>query len=753
MSRFTLVVALAIVSVVVACHPGASNTKEEYVARGNAYAAERKYREAIVEYLNAVRLDPKFGTAHARLADAYFRSDESRLALREYVTAADLLGTDLEAQLNAAQALLMAGSYQDAQGRAEKALAIDPKNATGQLIKANARAGLKDSDGAITELQELVAAHPNDANAFTTLAGMQAAKGDDQAAESAFKRAVELDAKSPVPLVALANFYWSKGRKADVEATLQRAREIAPADPRVQNALAAFYLSTGRDKDAEAPLRAMDASTKSASARISLADYYLRVKRNDDAIKLLRELSASDAGFGPATLRLAKIDYDNQRTVDAHRKIDEVLAKEPKNADALMLKASYLRRERKFDEALGPATAAAAIDRRTGEPQYLVGLIRVDRHEPDAAIAVINESIALNPRHIPAKLALASLQLGNGKPAVAVALAREVLAATPTDLKARLLLARGQLAQGDLTGAEQSLRGMAETQGGNSEVHTLLGTVAMANGNLAVARREFDRALELNPANTEARQSRVMLDASKNPGAARTLVAGELEKSPNDPRLLRTMAAAYAAEGNVNEEEKTLRRLIDVDPRNLEAFGALAGLYMRTNRLDQARGSFESIIRQRPKDAVAHTMLGEILQVQQKHAEAQKVYEAVMGKPEDAPIAANNLAWLYAENGGGTLDRALELAQAAKRQLPNSPEVDDTLGWIYYKKNLGDLAVPPLEESVKRDPKNANHLYHLGLAYQKVGDIPKALNAFETALKLKPDFKEAAEKRSAIRGR
>ena len=130
MSRFTVVVALAIISVVVACRSGDSNTKEQYVARGNAYAAERKYREAIVEYLNAVRLDPKFGTAHARLADAYFRSDESRLALREYVTAADLLGTDLEAQLNAAQALLMAGSYQDAQGRAEQALAIDPKNAT-----------------------------------------------------------------------------------------------------------------------------------------------------------------------------------------------------------------------------------------------------------------------------------------------------------------------------------------------------------------------------------------------------------------------------------------------------------------------------------------------------------------------------------------------------------------------------------------------------------------------------------------------
>jgi tetratricopeptide (TPR) repeat protein len=276
--------------------------------------------------------------------------------------------------------------------------------------------------------------------------------------------------------------------------------------------------------------------------------------------------------------------------------------------------------------------------------------------------------------------------------------------------------------------------------------------MAMVRKDVAAARREFDRALELDPANAEARQSRVMLDASKNPAAARALIAGQLEKSPNDPRLLTTMASAYAAEGNVNDEEKTLRKLIEVDPKNAEAFGALAGLYMRTGRLDDARTAFESIVRQRPKDVAAHTMLGTILQTQRKNAEAQKVYEAVVGNPQQAPVAANNLAWLYAESGGN-LDIALQLAQAAKRQMQNSSEVDDTLGWVYYKKDLAGLAIPPLEDSVKRDPTNAVHVYHLGLAYLKSGEVTKALNAFDTAVRLKPDFKEAAQKRAEIRGR
>ena len=753
MTRFYTALALALLCALpAACRRGNSSSKEQYVARGNAYAAERKYREAIVEYLNAIRIDPKFGPAHARLGDAYFRHDEPRLALREYVSAADLMATDVDAQLNAAQALLLAGSYQDAQGRADKALAIDSRNATAQLIRANTLAGLKDTDGAIEQLQNLVATNPKDANAYITLAGMQAAKGDDSAAEAAFLKAVDLDARSPVPLVALSNFYWSKGRKAEVESTLKRASSVAPNDPRVQNALAAFYLTTGRDKDAEAPLRAMDASTKSASARISLADYYLRMKREDDAVKLLRELAGSDAGFGPATLRLARLDYEKQHAAEAYRQIDAVIAKEPRNPDALMLKATFLRREHKLDDALKAATAAGVLDRRTGEPQYLIGLIRLERRDADGALAAMNEAIALNPRHTQAKVALARLQLEKGKPDIAMALAREVLTAAPDDLQAKLVLIRGLLATGDVIHADQSLRAIAGKNANSSEVHTLLGRVAVAAKDAQDARKEFDRALQLDPANAEARQSRVMLDASKNPAAARALVASELEKSPNDPRLLKTMASAYAAEGNVGDEEKTLRRLIDVDSKNAEAFGALAGLYMRTGRLDEARSAFESIIRRRPKDVVANTMLGTILQVQQKTADAQRVYEGVVSNPQQAPVAANNLAWLYAENGGN-LDLALQLAQAAKRQIPNSSQVDDTLGWVYYKKNLADLAVPPLEDSVKRDPNNAVHVYHLGLAYLKAGEVTKALHAFDNAVTLKPDFKEAVQKRSEIRGR
>ena len=114
-----------------------------------------------------------------------------------------------------------------------------------------------------------------------------------------------------------------------------------------------------------------------------------------------------------------------------------------------------------------------------------------------------------------------------------------------------------------------------------------------------------------------------------------------------------------------------------------------------------------------------------------------------------APVAANNLAWIYVSSGRN-LDQALQLAQAAQQQIPEEPHVNDTLGWIYYRKNMQSFAVRHLELSVKNDPNNPNSHYHLGMAYLASGDSVKAKKALQRALSLKPDFDGAEEARKAL---
>ena len=114
-------------------------------------------------------------------------------------------------------------------------------------------------------------------------------------------------------------------------------------------------------------------------------------------------------------------------------------------------------------------------------------------------------------------------------------------------------------------------------------------------------------------------------------------------------------------------------------------------------------------------------------------------------------IAANNLAYLYAE-ANENLDRALILAQTAVEQAPDNPDVRDTLGWVYYQKQLPDLALRAFEDSIAKNPNNPIYHYHLGLASAKQGNLARARQSYQAALKLRPDYPDAQQALKTIGG-
>ena len=52
---------------------GCSRSPGQYLERGNKYLAEEKYNEAILEYKNALKKDPRFAEAHYQIGIANLR--------------------------------------------------------------------------------------------------------------------------------------------------------------------------------------------------------------------------------------------------------------------------------------------------------------------------------------------------------------------------------------------------------------------------------------------------------------------------------------------------------------------------------------------------------------------------------------------------------------------------------------------------------------------------------------------------------
>jgi tetratricopeptide (TPR) repeat protein len=747
-NRSWRVVIFAAAVAVVACSRDPNVLKQRYFDSGNSYVESGKYREAILEYRRAVRADGTFGEARLRLADTYERVGDTQNAFREYVRAADLLPDRVDVQIKAAQFLLVAGRFADAQARAEKVLARDARNVEAQVLVGYSLAGMKNIDGAIAQLERALLDAPNAGVAFSNLGTLQLARGDLEKAEQAFRKAVELDPGAASAWIALANFFWARERFAEAEASLVKARELDPGDLVAARSLAVLYMSINRVAEAEPILRTLAENATMPVARLMLADYYTATNRLDDAMTVLKEFPSPDkVTTVEAKGRIAMIQHAQGSADAAYATVNDLVQQYADSSVAHLVKAQLLLRDRRFDEALGESRRALEIDPRSALGHRLVGEAHAARYEMDAAAEALRESLKIEDRGNDTRLQLARVELARGRTDAALDLAQQVASDAPRRLDARLLVARTLIQRRDVRGASSVLTPLAQAMPKSADVHVALGQLSQLKGDPQGTRAAFSRALALEPGSIDALSGAVRADlAARDLSSARQRVDARLAVAPRDASALMLAAHLNLAANDHAQAERILRQVIEIDAEQLPAYELLGRLYVAHKRLPEAQAEFERLVARRPDSTGARTMVATLLHLQNRVDEARKQYEQIVQGTRGTAVASNNLAWLYSTSGGN-LDVALTLAQAAKRALPDRPEVSDTLGWVYYRKGLYQYAQDALEQSVAKEPDNPTYHYHLGLAYAGSGERAKAARALDRALALAPTFEGADEAR------
>src|SRR5687768_2133623 len=225
--------------------------KQQALENGNRYFEEKKYAEAIIEYRNATQLDPRFGEARQKLADAYAQVGNVRASYAEQIRAADLLPDNTDSQLKAATLLLFTRQFEDAKSRIQPVLAREPNHVAALLILGHASAGMKDIDGAIKEIQQAIEIDPTRSGSYTSLAAFKMAQGDLEEARTTFEKAVEIDPKSIRARIALAMFRWDTEDRSGAEEAFKTAVALDPKNVQANRALATYYMGTGQAALAE----------------------------------------------------------------------------------------------------------------------------------------------------------------------------------------------------------------------------------------------------------------------------------------------------------------------------------------------------------------------------------------------------------------------------------------------------------------------------------------------------------------------
>lgn len=788
--RILLYILLAAVVAVSGCS-NPEKAKADHLERGEAYLKDLKYTEASLEFRNAIQIDEKSAPAHWGLARAYEGLQRLPEMITELQKTLEHDKTHLDARVKLGNYYLAASTgypqlLTEADRLAKETLERDPNHIEGHILMSSVFYAQKDKEKAFAELNRAIELNPQRVESYLSLARFYIITTERDKAEETYKKAISIGANSPLAHSEYGKFLVQSNRIGEAEAELNKAVEVGPNDRNARFVLASFYLVQKQLDKAEAAFKALAGlDGDKPESQVVLADFYSTVGRLDEAVKIYQDALAKSPDFMQGRYRLAELLLARGDKQGANGQIDEALKKDAHDRQALLLRARIRAQGGQAEELKAAIEDLKDVLRQ--EPNSRLGLYFMAQANfglglTDQARAFAGELEKNYPDYLPAKLMQIQLTLFNADPAsqkAAITLANDLLARlnrtapdrenTPQvlgEIQEKALLARGtaQMQLKNLAAARQDFEMARQIAPKDPGVYNSLAMVALEENKQEEALAAFDQALQVDATNFAALNGLLTVHARMgqlDKGQARLdqLIASY----PNSATLHYFRGHVYRLQNNIQAAEAEFRKSLEIDSGYVASYSALGEMFINMKQEDRAIAEYQKILSIKPDNATVYTLIGMLEDSRKNFDAAADNYRKALEKDPNSVIAANNLAWLYAVTGKGNLDEALRLAQGVVQRNPNIAGFVDTLGWVYYKKNLPDLAIDQLQKAVSLDEAaaraaksspSATYQYHLGMALKEKGDKDGSRRALEASLRLgeqKP-FAYADDARKALAG-
>jgi len=369
-----------------------------------------------------------------------------------------------------------------------------------------------------------------------------------------------------------------------------------------------------------------------------------------------------------------------------------------------------LARQQQGDLAGAERICRELLSRQPGDADalHLLGLVALQRGQPQAAVAAISQSLQSDPAQPVAHLNLGVAWRQVGRLQQALECFVRALALEPDNAEANNNRADALL---ELGRPEEALRSVERALAVKPNFPMALnncGNALRALGRTGEALASYDQALRLDPLFTRALNNR---------GSALRDV-GRLEEA-------------------LGAFEQTLR----LDPHNLTALYNHGNALLELQRYEPALRSYEQLLALQPNDADALTQCGiALLQLQRAEQALLRLERAVQLAP-GLPLALNNLG-----NALRSLQRpeeALRCYQQALMQAPDSAEILANCGLALADLQRYGPALQRYECALKQRPDIAQIWCGRADALRALRRAPEALADYEQALRLQPTLADA----------
>ena len=742
--------------------------KQKYLDSGEKYFAEGKYREASIQYLNAIQIDPRFAQAHYDLSQAYLKQGDSQRAFQELLRTVDLAPDNYRAHTDLANLLDTVrnpdgSAVEDTLKQAKTHLDIirekQPNAPETHEAWANYDAAQNQFAAAIQEMQQAIAADPNRSQSYLLLALFQLRANRPDQAELNFKKATEVDPKSMGAQLALGGFYQARNRFPEAEQQFKNAIEVAPKNPAPRAAYARVLMQEGKKAEIEAFLRQTkkDLPNNQEGYRM-LGDYYFASGDLDKATAEYSSLYNEHSRDLQVKKNYVQLLILKNRLDEATKLDNEILKGNPKDAEALIFEGQIQIRHNDAGGAINSLQSALHNDADNAVAHYQLGNAFAMQNNDARAESEWREAVRIRPDLTDAQRSLAGLALRRGDIDGLLRIAEQIITAQPNSPDGFLLKGMGDLSRQKYAEAQQDAEQAAQRAPQSAAPLVQLGNIQLGQKHYSDAEKFYQQALNVDPSSTEGLSGLMnTYFAQKQADTAIAAANSQIAKSPNNSNFYDLLGTAlFNGKKDLPGAELALQKAVQIDKTNVDALEKLGKVQVQEGSIDKALALYQQSIKDNPQEVNFYILSGELYEAKKDWNQAKSMYQQALSIAPNHPLASNNLAYVMLEQGGN-VDVAMNMAQTARRGMPDSPNAADTLGWAYYQKGIYQSAIGQFQEALKLgekrgEPDDAAVHYHLGMAYQKTNQNGLARQQLEKAIKLSPNNEDARKALSDLRG-
>ena len=602
--------------------------------------------------------------------------------------------------------MLRKSDWTGALGQIDAGLVADPKARDLYTLRLGTLYQLDDKAGIETQLADLVARFPDDPNMHQALVRWYVDQGNLDAAEAHLRSMIDPAATTADAKIVLIQFLTELRGVAAARAELDQMIGQGGADaPLLRGIRAGLDFDAGNQEAAitemEALLIGADASQQGRNLKVALAQMLLQT--------------------------------DNP--VGARARIEEVLAENATEVEALKLKAGWLIEDDKTGDAI--AALRTGLGTAPRDPGLMTLMARA--HERDGNRELMGEMLALAADasgYAPQEaLRYATFLATDGRLLPAEDAVLAALRQRPDDTTLLTTLGNIYLRLQDWPRTDQVIEGLKtiDTEEARNAANDLTAK-RLAGQNRSEELLAFLEDLKRSPGDATG----VGVDAAivqshiarGDTPAALAHVDTALQATPDNPDLQFLRAAVLATDGQFAPAEAIYRALLAKDPKAERVWTALFELSLRKDEPARADAVLDEAIAALPESASLKLRKAGGLERDGDIDGAIAVYEDLYTRDSNSQLLANNLASLLASHRSDAASLARAELIARRLRGTDVPAFQDTYGWIAHRLGNHDEALRYLEPAAQSLTDDSTVQFHLAATYAALARDPQALAQF-----------------------